>query len=369
MSDNFNCTICLDICSDAVATHCCHQIYCEGCVSRCTSCPNCRHHPVSTYISVPVRRMIGNLPINCGLCGKATTRSDLAKHKEDFCEERLVKCDLCFNSMAWKTLDSHKLNSCPKRFVECRKCKSKILPWEIEEHNRNSCPQRIVSCSECKDTMSFSNLSSHAMFCRKRLFKCALCSEQVRFYQLDYHTKHSCLERPVQCQYCEERMPAKTVSSHAEFCLKRPVRCKDCGISYPTDSTHMNNYHCPMRYVNCQLCSEKVRCSHLDNHMRKSCPERKVLCPHCKVALPAKTVESHKQYCQGGPVGGRSVRCSSCGKLDQASSIRSHEQRCPERLVQCRDCGEKVKALFLENHSVSRCPVRHGIMCVTPTAI
>ena len=39
--DRWLCPICLDIFEDAVETPCCHNLFCEKCISKTATCPLC----------------------------------------------------------------------------------------------------------------------------------------------------------------------------------------------------------------------------------------------------------------------------------------------------------------------------------------
>ncbi|XP_065055098.1 uncharacterized protein LOC135683691 [Rhopilema esculentum] len=88
------CPICLEIAEKAVETSCCHNVYCEKCLSMVINgpCPQCRNE-FQILASHVCRRMIGNLPAVCSFigCTAKLTRSELNDH-EQRCEHRLYKC-------------------------------------------------------------------------------------------------------------------------------------------------------------------------------------------------------------------------------------------------------------------------------------
>jgi len=92
--DSMTCPICLELADNAVETSCCHQIYCEYCLSVVgrKPCPQCRQ-PFEMLISHIARRMIGSMPVQCPIkgCKMKVMRSELKDH-ELHCVHRLYKC-------------------------------------------------------------------------------------------------------------------------------------------------------------------------------------------------------------------------------------------------------------------------------------
>ena len=161
MSDKFDCTICLDVCKDAVATNCCHQLYCEGCILSCSRCPNCRYERVTTYVSDPIRQIIRDLKVSCSLCNQTVPRIDLKRHAADICEKQPVECDLCSLKIIWDEVEIHKAEYCLKRLVSCPDCQQSLVWCFFKDHQEKFCEKRLVKCDLCDIEIRFDGLKAH----------------------------------------------------------------------------------------------------------------------------------------------------------------------------------------------------------------
>ena len=95
MEEEFTCPICLEVAEDAVETSCCHHIYCQKCIDdmpvSMRRCPQCRSL-FTANVTYVVRRMIGNLSVNCPYqCNSKITRSELEAHKIN-CLKNVYQC-------------------------------------------------------------------------------------------------------------------------------------------------------------------------------------------------------------------------------------------------------------------------------------
>lgn len=92
--DSMTCPICFEIANNAVETSCCHQVYCEYCLSVVGNqpCPQCRQ-PFTMQVSHISRRIIGSMPVTCSVkgCNAKVMRSELKDH-ELGCMHRLHAC-------------------------------------------------------------------------------------------------------------------------------------------------------------------------------------------------------------------------------------------------------------------------------------
>ena len=272
MSDEFNCLICLEVCEDAVATNCCHQLYCETCISRCETCPNCRKRPFSTYISIPVRRIIGNQKVSCELCDHVVTRADLVQHKKKFCEKRLMSCNLCHFAYPSCSLEAHKRNECPNRKVNCTQCQVVLNHVNVESHKTERCPRRMVTCNTCTQQLPFVHLRAHARRCRacilcrgsfpggcNREVECSQCGEEVSPCAMRDHLVAGC---PVLCAICYDFVRRDELYEHMQDCLEEYSICELCDtvveldrLPFPKDSpSYRDTLEKQMEYHQNRLC-------------------------------------------------------------------------------------------------------------------
>ncbi len=86
-----HCSICLDMAMDAVETDCCHQIFCETCLSQVDKCPSCRKSNFVSRANVFARRVIGVLPARCPFCENVVQKDNLEEHIR-VCDRRPFYC-------------------------------------------------------------------------------------------------------------------------------------------------------------------------------------------------------------------------------------------------------------------------------------
>jgi len=87
----FECSICLDICENAVESSCCCTLYCKKCTLGLVQCPVCRENDLNIVPSRLARKIIGRLKIACKLCGLSIQRDSVADHLK-VCEKRQLAC-------------------------------------------------------------------------------------------------------------------------------------------------------------------------------------------------------------------------------------------------------------------------------------
>lgn len=86
ITDYLNCSICLQLATFAVETNCCHNIYCETCITTAKAskdcCPSCRKGKFMFTTNYLARRMVNSMPGEClHKCGTPLTRGDLEEHQ------------------------------------------------------------------------------------------------------------------------------------------------------------------------------------------------------------------------------------------------------------------------------------------------
>lgn len=82
-----DCGICLEVADQPVETTCCHNIYCEICITEAKSakdcCPSCRRAHFQFTVNYLARRMINSMQVPCPYkCGSYLTSADLGQHKK-----------------------------------------------------------------------------------------------------------------------------------------------------------------------------------------------------------------------------------------------------------------------------------------------
>eukprot|EP00116_Pleurobrachia_bachei_P003123 sb/3463385/ len=337
--------ICLDVCINAVATNCCHRLFCHQCITRCTSCPNCRRRPVLYSENIPVRRIIGNQKLKCDLCSKDVTRSDLDRHHQTFCEKRIVKCDLCHCDVTWDVLQNHKTDECSYRVVTCDKCKKNIHVFDKEIHDRSLCPQRLVKCGLCHCDVTWNVLQNHKTECPQRLVKCTRCNILVTSVNLKNHLQEQCSMRFVICPLCKKlKLRHSNLDHHVKnVCPRRIVKCERCGVKVPACEMDEHEKTCPKRAIKCRFCQTLLAAWWVKQHEVQHCPKRPVECQRCKEIFQAQNFD---HTCRKAP-----VTCGECSEILTVEIVEAHNLRhCPKRAIQCGSCGETMRADLMEAH-------------------
>ena len=88
---DFDCSICLEVCNEAVESTCCGSLFCLNCTSGIKGCPTCRAEPFSTMPNRFARKCIGRMKIACDKCGLFLQRDSLTDHMR-VCEMRELQC-------------------------------------------------------------------------------------------------------------------------------------------------------------------------------------------------------------------------------------------------------------------------------------
>jgi len=94
--DHLKCVVCLETAVQAAESSCCHNIYCESCLTRSKTqnnlCPSCRQQNFEVLPSHLGRRLIKMIPTQCPWkCNAKLTIGDLESHKKN-CPNKHYKC-------------------------------------------------------------------------------------------------------------------------------------------------------------------------------------------------------------------------------------------------------------------------------------
>jgi len=238
----------------------------------------------------------------------------MAKH---WVGDLLVKCENmgCTWTGPYKTVENHD-NTCGLRLIECSDCKkTDILRKDIDSHKTDECPHRIVECVLGCDKMD------------------------LQFRNIETHYITECVNRMIQCNYCNNEFMHK--EEHDEKCLQKPINCKHCGDRMLRFYLADHEEECVLRQIACEDCDDVVVYNQLLDHF-DVCRNRYLQCPDC--SWSGKRYPSHKPICRG-PL----TKCTKCddtyylNKYDEHSLGMRHMAKILEKATDKEYTSERIE--------------------------
>lgn len=360
-------------------------------------------YDVNRHLQVCMLRIVV-CPMECG--ERLLMAKELEEHQISSCIRRKVFCEDCQDPTEFRHLVDHKAERCIHRYVDCNLgCGQQKKVYEMKKHLK-FCTWRIVPCQlACGLEVRVCQMSAHVKSeCPYRRLPCPLnCSSYVTSNLMFHHINNVCPLRLSHCRYCNAELVYKETEIHERTCHVREEPCPAaCGqlVCITETKLHMATV-CAHRFVPCpQKCNQKVRfvdipshCAHLcdarlipcplkclvsddvpvlereismitakmiDLHVSIQCPERLVQCINCRQDIKAKVAKSHKDTsCTMRPVPCRNPGCSKQLPLGEQED---HERKqCKFKLVVCpQGCGELVAAIFAGKHMMLTCSWRYS---------
>ena len=161
----------------------------------------------------------------------------------------------------------------------CEGCVKKGVPSQSMVKSRKKISELQAICPiairDCKWNGILAEVQTHLIVCEKVVVKCENgCNVIFPRSELDFHLKHSCVKREMECEHCNKPIVyEKLVEQHYDECLEYQVPCpKNCNVDL----------------------KRKLIGSHLD----KECPNMEVECPYkmfgCERELLRRELEEHK---------------------------------------------------------------------------
>lgn len=255
--DRWICPICLDILIGAVETHCCHNLFCEACLSRSGyHCPVCNCRNLQYSSNIPIRRLVDDLTIPCPNvaqgCESMVVRSRLEPHRAECGYERVSCCHAqCSKQMLRKDLRRHVRAECEYRVVGCPKgCGARLQHHELQGHFDTICPKQKMECNNgCGKVVERGRLPEHkSQECPLELVFCPHSHPSHRHLNLlDVEDDEE------SGPYCTSRLQRRHLPEHVEKCEFRRVHCENEGctkeIVFKTKDQHEAN--CPWQLLEC----------------------------------------------------------------------------------------------------------------------
>jgi len=333
----------------------------------------------------PVRAFRGRVDEleRCPLgCGKDMVEWDVPAHLK-VCPLRIVVCPVdCGERLIMaKELDDHIVNSCARRKVPCDWCFDAVEFRDVESHKETSCVHRLTECAlGCGQVKKVYEMKKHLKFCTFRVVPCQLsCGLELCVYEMSHHVKQECKYRKMVCPYeCSAIVSQALLHNHmSNVCPLRPANCRFCSLKLVYKELEQHERSCHVREEPCPAgCGEAVCITETKVHMATTCTHRFVPCPlKCNQKIRLCDTKSHCEHiCDMRllPCPNKCVEDENLPLLEQrvcqitAKMMELHTSlQCPERMVQCINCRQDVKAKVSRTHKETSCTMR-PVACRNP---
>ena len=181
-----NCPICKNYLNDCITTPCKHK-FCKSCLEEnlfCTICKTNVNSISDCQEDVWLNQQIQNLTVLCSFknCSWKGKFKDLEYHLNENCSCSQIKCiNVGCNYITKRhRMDDH-LTYCQFRLVECPHCCFKITNSQLSTHLSEECLNYPISCEFCKEKMFRRNIQNHqSNFCPSTEVQCPFgCGEKI----------------------------------------------------------------------------------------------------------------------------------------------------------------------------------------------
>jgi hypothetical protein len=224
---------------------------------------------------------------------------------------------------------------------ECRyDCGKTLLRRDYNLHNM-VCPNMPRICVVCGD-IAEKGLIHHVQYdCSESLIRCEKCFEYIARCMKSRHDNDACVERDIECEYCNYTYVAKQQYFHMNTCPGLRKQCPVCldAVYEPWSKEHAQV--CLGQKVQCGDCGIELRRSALDKHQYKLCVERKHKCLMCDQMVRHKTLKIHNESCPG-----TLFYCPDCKKYVQRTNLMKHQCELYKRLKREQDKLNRMKELL-----------------------
>ena len=197
-------------------------------------------------------------------------KTDILKEEIPYFLKSLVICSKCEGLAR----DGCGIGS-PQLFV-CQVC-TEGNPYTVMGTIRETVSNLVIICPlksrGCDWEGSISSAETHLVICDHFFEKChSFCGTIFKRIDMEAHHNLECINRNVECEFCEENMRACDLILHQDVCIKFPLKCSNwCGET--TERMNMQSHMediCPNTVLQCDYhkygCSEMVERKHRDSH-------------------------------------------------------------------------------------------------------
>jgi hypothetical protein len=293
--DDYICSICHDVCKDAMTLNCGHS-FCQSCITRSESsfqnkCPECRTLSMHLVPDFSKRMKINGFTVTC-------------TYKEFGCS----------TTDALSRIFTHEY-TCSFMKKECLDCKTMLCDYQMEHHKKYDCVYRSHSCERC--------------------------NESIRYIDYDHHMNVTCTKIEKTCIYCTWKGNQEQIKQHLEECPQLPIPCPyhtyGCQITVKRNmlKEHLFDHNHSHLELLCKtikqkdtLWKQKLRSVQYDGPFRISshshivvlCEDMKdAVCEECNKPIEEENQKWFAYYCTSG--------CRYCVCTECFPSLRIHKSR------------------------------------------
>lgn len=243
-------------CGEEVEAKALRQHKVSACRLRMVDCV-CGEQVADEALSNHAETSCAKTLLRCPLgCGVYVERVQLEHHCDSQCAKRQVSCSLGCGAVLWaEEATAHNENICPQRSITCA-CDEAVKALDMAKHREEACDLRLVHCEQCGQDVAAKRLAVHRSedcsgrprrcpsgcgedvpenlmeeheksLCARRLVACPLgCGQWPRLDHLQQHQASQCIHREVECQRgCGKIVVAERLPDHEVSCWLRTVRC------------------------------------------------------------------------------------------------------------------------------------------------
>jgi len=237
-SEDFSCSICLEMLWEPAQHNKCGHSFCLSCLEGWSAlhgnCPMCKDSidpknaaSVSRVALRSVLSYLDKIEVNCSICDKAFERGRLLHHELQVCSTACLQgCATASLPLAQQA--SHFALACPMTALPCRQgCGLRVRRSAMEAHVASMCPVPVACPEGCPAQVPRFQFAQHAAGCPNVRVACSRgCSALVSRGALAGHLEQQC-PAPLACpRRCGVELAEKDFEAHGAACSEMPATCE-----------------------------------------------------------------------------------------------------------------------------------------------
>uniref|UniRef100_A0A1X7UAK0 TRAF-type domain-containing protein n=1 Tax=Amphimedon queenslandica TaxID=400682 RepID=A0A1X7UAK0_AMPQE len=165
---------------------------------------------------------------------------------------------------------------------KCPFCNTRSYKSIVDQHAQRLIQDQTMYCPNkkmgCKWRGEVRNYKDHVKKgerkgpCEYEVVQCCHggCTIERNRLQMNKH-ELECEERPIDCQYCGEKITFRDIKIHNEKCLDFNVKCSKCKVTMKRRELEI--HECPYDVVKCKYCNDEAKRKDLRSHMHDKTSE------------------------------------------------------------------------------------------------